>query len=90
MNKSIETIQDYGTHQATVKWAKTNYYCPNCGTKDKVYENNHFDYFVSNDNLCLNCGFIFNMPISEIVNGVDKQSLEQLIKTLGIGGRINE
>lgn len=37
------------------RYRKTDYFCPNCGSKDSVYEEQGEDYYVGHCYICITC-----------------------------------
>lgn len=51
-------------------------YCPNCGNKG-VWASDGYDYYVDNEHICVECGYLFHLPCSGKI-GNDELGIQRL------------
>lgn len=70
---------DYGSHQYTEPWEKTDLYCLNCGEKDLWVCNDGGDYYHGETHMCLSCEHSFSLPgYPSDPSDLDEQRLRQI------------
>lgn len=58
----IRVTVDYGSHQSTEPWEKTDLYCLNCGRQEVWICDDGGDYYQGETHMCLSCEHSFNLP----------------------------
>lgn len=62
MNGKATLVKDFGTHQYSEEFTKTDYFCPICGLKN-VWEGSSPDYYRGVDYECRTCQGVFENPV---------------------------
>jgi predicted RNA-binding Zn-ribbon protein involved in translation (DUF1610 family) len=65
----MKLIKDYGQIKPVeVDLIQTDNYCPNCGKKSVYVADDEGDFYVGPDYICIECKFLFSMPIGSIAD----------------------
>lgn len=62
----------------TENWAKTTYYCPNCGHREVWRDCGCGDYYVGASHLCIGCNHTFYIPHKPYDDFNDEQGKQRL------------
>jgi predicted RNA-binding Zn-ribbon protein involved in translation (DUF1610 family) len=78
MQKPIEVTVNYGNHQYHYEYAKSAYFCPNCGSEEVWVEQSDGDYYQGPNHVCTSCTALFTLP-----SGADPVEESEYRETIG-------
>ena len=82
----MKILNEYpNSHHYIEEYAKTQYYCPNCGKQEVWNEVGEGDYYLGSDYVCTECNFLLHLDSSGKVGPYCMSNVLGIIKQLKTG-----